>query len=634
MHLPRRAVACVLLLALGACGGGDLTLPNEGQPADVAVFSGNGQTGTILEAPPQPLVVRVTDRFGNPVVGVPIEWSATGGGDVRPASAVTDSDGRAATQRVLGGEPGDYATTAMATALPGDAVSFTTTAVAAKLTLVTQPGARASSGEVIDPQPVLQLQDPAGNPLAREAVSVTVQIASGEGTLHGTTTQTSDAGGQIVFTDLSIAGPPGARTLIFAASGYASAISTPVSLGVGAPASVVVAAGDGQSATAGTQVLVPPAVLVRDAGGTPAAGVAVAFAVASGGGNVTGGQATTGADGVAKVGAWRLGGGAGLNTLTATVDAPGVVGNPVTFTATSVGGPPSASKSSISASPKTIAASQGSTASTITVVLRDDRGNPLAGESVTLAATGSGVTLGQPGPTDASGTTTGSFSATGSGDHDVSAVAGGVTVGGATVTVTPGAPDASHTSTTVPNGTAGTPTEVLVALQDQFGNPVGGAAGQIAVTVTGANSVGGVGVEDGGGGNYRARYTPVIAGTDQVDVRVGGQPVPGSPFSSAVAPGAADPDHSTASVPNGSFGTPLEIIVSVFDKQGNPLGRGGDQVTVVLQNGPALAVEDRGDGTYRAVWTPFAVGKFKIEISLNGKAIKGSPFPTTITFFD
>ena len=632
MHLPRRAVVCVLLLALGACGGGDLTLPNEGQAADVAVFSGNGQTGTILEAPPQPLVVRVTDRFGNPVAGVPIEWSAAGGGDVRPASAVTDTDGRAATQRILGADPGDYGTTAVATVLPSDAVSFTTTAVAAKLVLVTQPGARASSGEAIDPQPVLQLEDPAGNPLAREGISVTVQIASGEGTLHGTTSQASDANGQILFTDLSIAGPPGARTLIFAASGYASAISTPVSLGVGAPASVVVAAGDGQSATAGTPVLVPPAVLVRDAGGTPVAGVGVAFAVASGGGNVTGGQATTGADGVATVGAWRLGGATGLNTLTATVDAPGVAGNPLTFTASSVGGPPSASKSSVAASPGKIVASQGAGASTITVVLRDDRGNPLAGESVTLAATGAGVTLGQPGPTDASGTTTGTFSATASGDHDVSAVAGGVTVGSATVTVTPDVPDASQTTATVPNGTAGTATEMLVGLQDQFGNPVASAAGQIAVSVTGANNVGRVGVEDRGGGSYRARYTPVIAGTDHVDVRVGGEPVPGSPFTSTVAPGAADPDKTTAAVPDGTYGTPLEIIVTTADKQGNLLGHGGDQVRVLLENGPELAVEDRGDGTYRAVWTPFVVTTVKFDILLNGKAIKGNPFKSTISF--
>jgi adhesin/invasin len=632
MHLPRRALACVVLLAFWACGGGDLTLPNEGQPSDVAVFSGNGQTGTIMASPPQPLIVRVTDRFGNPVAGVPIEWSAEGGGSVNPGSGVTDTDGRAGTERILGSEPGDYGTTAVATVLPEDAVSFTTTAVAAKLVLVTQPGARASTGEVIDPQPVLQLADPAGNPLARGGVSVTVQIASGEGTLRGTTSRTSDDAGQVAFTDLSIAGPPGSRTLIFAASGYASAISTPVSLGVGDPASVVVAAGNGQNATAGTPVSVAPAVLVRDAGGTPVAGVGVAFAVALGGGSVTGAQATTGPDGVATVGSWRMGGAAGTNTLTATVDADGVVGNPVTFTATAVGGPPSASKSSISASPKDIVASAGSEVSTITVVLRDDRGNPLVGEPVTLAATGSGVSLGQPGPTDASGATTGSFSATAAGDHDISATAGGVTVGSATVTVRAGAPDPSRTTVSVPNGSSGTATEVQVGLQDQFGNPVAGSAGQIAVSVTGANSVSHVGVEDRGGGSYRARYTPVIAGTDLVDVRVAGQPAPGSPFASTVVPGAADADKTTAVVPDGSFGIELEIIVSVADHQGNPLGRGGDLVTVVLQNGPALPVEDRGDGTYRAVWRPFVVGKFKIEISLNGKAIKGNPFETKIVF--
>src|SRR5204862_7459358 len=116
-------------------------------------------------------------------------------------------------------------------------------------------------------------------------------------------------------------------------------------------------------------------------------------------------EATRGARGAPKVRPGRLGSAAALNTLTATVHAPGVVGNPVPFPATSVGGPPSASKSSVSASPKTIVASQGSATSTITVVLHDDRGNPLAGESVTLAATGAGVALAQPGPTDASGTT-------------------------------------------------------------------------------------------------------------------------------------------------------------------------------------------------------------------------------------
>jgi hypothetical protein len=45
-------------------------------------------------------------------------------------------------------------------------------------------------------------------------------------------------------------------------------------------------------------------------------------------------------------------------------------------------------------------------------------------------------------------------------------------------------------------------------------------------------------------------------------------------------------------------------------------------------------VEDRGDGTYRAVWVPFVSGRFKITITLNGTPIKGSPFDTHIRFFN
>jgi len=633
MHLLRRSAAPLTLLALWACGGGDLVLPNEGQPARVALVSGDAQTGTILEPAPESLVVRVTDRFGSPVPDVEIAWSADGGGEVQPATTTTGSDGKAATQRMLGGQPGSYGTTAVATVLPEAVVSFTTTAVAAKLVFVTQPGATASSGDRIDPQPVLQLQDPSGNALARAGVSVAVQIATGDGALRGTTTQASDASGQVVFSDLSIIGSPGARTLIFAASGYASAISTPVSLGVGAPAAAAIAAGGGQTAAAGTAVAVSPAVVVRDAGGTPVADVPVTFAVASGGGEVSGAAATTGADGIATVGSWTLGGTVGTNTLSATVGVDGVSGNPVTFTATATPGAASPARSTVSAVPGTIPASQGSAASAITITVRDSRSNPLGGQTVTLSATGDGVSLVQPGATDPSGTAVGRFSATGAGAHVVSADVGGVTVGSVTVTVTSGSVVASRTSVTVPDGTAGAPTDVQVALQDQFGNGVGGAAGQITVAVGGANQVGGVTVEDRGGGNYRGRYTPTRTGTDNVDVRVGGQPVAGSPYRSVVAAGAADPGRTTADVPTGYFGAPLEILVHVADANGNPLGHGGDEVTVSVRDIAKLQVEDRGDGSYRAVWTPFTIRNVQVDISLNGSAIAGSPFPTHVRFF-
>jgi adhesin/invasin len=633
MRLVRRPHAFLLLLAAPACGGGDLVLPNEGQPAEVAVVSGDGQTGTILEPAAESLVVRVSDRFGNPVAGAEVVWSAEGGGEVTPAQTVTGTDGRAAVQRRLGPQPGTYGTTAVATSLPEDVATFTTTAVAAKLVLVTQPGAVASSGAPFDPQPVLQLQDASGSPLARPGVTVTAQISSGEGGLRGTTIQTSDADGVVTFTDLAIVGPPGSRTLIFAASGYASAASTPVSLGVGAPAAVAAAAGDGQSAPAGTKVPVAPSVVVRDAGGTPVPGVGVTFAVASGGGSVEGALAITGADGVAAVGSWTLGGNLGANTLTATVTADGVSGNPVTFTATAVPGTPSGEKSSVTASPGSIAASDGADASTITVVVRDGRGNPIAGQAVSLEATGTGVALAQPGPTDGSGTTTARFSATGAGQHAITATAAGTVVGRATVTVNPGPPVASAAAAIVPAGTAGSPTVVALTLRDRFANPVSGAAGQVGVAVAGANPVARVNVEDRGGGDYRAAYTPIRTGTDQVDVRVNGEPIPGSPFASAVAPGPADPGHTTALVPDGVFGQSLEILVSAADAQGNPVGRGGDQVGVTVVGIQTLTVQDAGDGTYRAAWRPLTFGTFRVEITLNGTPISGSPYTLRVSLF-
>ncbi len=85
-------------------------------------------------------------------------------------------------------------------------------------------------------------------------------------------------------------------------------------------------AGSGQRAAASTAVTTPPSVQVADAPGNGVAGVAVTFAVASGGGMITGGSATTNPNGIAAVGSWTLGW--GPNALTAS--ASGLSGSPVT----------------------------------------------------------------------------------------------------------------------------------------------------------------------------------------------------------------------------------------------------------------------------------------------------------------
>jgi hypothetical protein len=91
--------------------------------------------------------------------------------------------------------------------------------------------------------------------------------------------------------------------------------------------------GDNQLGVTGAVVITAPSVIVSNSGGQPVSGIAVNFAVATGGGTVTGATQTTGANGIATAGSWILGPLAGANTL--AVRAAGITGGPVTFTASS-----------------------------------------------------------------------------------------------------------------------------------------------------------------------------------------------------------------------------------------------------------------------------------------------------------
>jgi N-acetylneuraminic acid mutarotase len=95
-------------------------------------------------------------------------------------------------------------------------------------------------------------------------------------------------------------------------------------------ATLALQAGDSQFATVGRPVPVNPAVLVTDESGMPVQGVAVTFALTSGGGSASGTTAVSDSAGFAAVGSWTLGPALGKNTMTATVS-----GNvdPVVFSA-------------------------------------------------------------------------------------------------------------------------------------------------------------------------------------------------------------------------------------------------------------------------------------------------------------
>jgi hypothetical protein len=107
-----------------------------------------------------------------------------------------------------------------------------------------------------------------------------------------------------------------------------------VSFTVTSSQTVVAFVGNNQTGLVGFALNVRPGVRLTGAGNSPVPNVSVTFVVASGGGSVTTATVNTNASGVAQVGSWVLGGSPGPNTLTATVAGAGIVGNPVSFTAT------------------------------------------------------------------------------------------------------------------------------------------------------------------------------------------------------------------------------------------------------------------------------------------------------------
>ncbi|OPX64659.1 MULTISPECIES: PEGA domain-containing protein [unclassified Methanoregula] len=150
---------------------------------------------------------------------------------------------------------------------------------------------------------------------------------------------------------------------------------------VSAANSIVLNAGNSQSATVDTAVTTPPSVIVRDAANVPIEGIEVTFTVTTGGGSVTGGSDTTDSDGVATVGSWKLGTTAGSNTLTASA-ANGTTS--FVFSATGTAGP-------VTQIVKNAGDGQSATIGTAvttppSVKVMDAFNNPVSGASVIFSA--------------------------------------------------------------------------------------------------------------------------------------------------------------------------------------------------------------------------------------------------------
>ncbi len=334
------------LVAAVKTGGAAIQVSAAGLATDVSVsvaqviaqvqkLQGDGQGGTVGAALGSAMRVRVNDGLSNRIPGASVAFTVTsGGGSVSAASVTADALGEASVTWTLGTVAGQPQTLAVS-AGSAPAVLFSATAIAGVVAAIVklqgdnQTGAENATLPVA---PRVRVTDSFGNVKASQTV---IFSASGaDGSVTGGT-QVTSAAGEAAAGAWTLGPGTGTKTLGVSVQGTAvtGAFSATAVL-AGSPASIAAFVGDNQTALVGYPTNIRPAVRVTDAGALPVSGVSVTFAVESGSGSVTDAIVVTDGNGVAQVGSWTVGASPGANTVSATAAPGGIIGNPVTFTAT------------------------------------------------------------------------------------------------------------------------------------------------------------------------------------------------------------------------------------------------------------------------------------------------------------
>ena len=242
---------------------------------------------------------------------------------------------------------------------------------------------------------VVQLLDGSNNPVAQAGVNVTAAIKSGGAALGGTTNVQTNANGIATFSNLTITGTIGTRTLLFGAGGFTAVTSGAINVTPGPAAALTLASPPSSTAQSGAAFGAQPAIQLRDASGNAVAqaGVAVTASLSGGAGSLIPGSSTAMTDGTGLATFSGLGitGTAGRRySLTFSSGALSATSSgPITLTAgaatqLTITTQPGGGASGAALSPQPV------------IQLRDAQGNPVltAGTTVTAGvASGPGATV-------------------------------------------------------------------------------------------------------------------------------------------------------------------------------------------------------------------------------------------------
>jgi len=258
---------------------------------------------------------------------------------------------------------------------------------AASMLIVSGDVQQAAVGTELPAAVVVRVVDSAGRAVSGQIV--VYRVVAGGGTVFAGTGQTNTSGESRERWTLGTVATDSQRLearAVDATTGAALVFAVFKATALPASASKFKkASADSFQAPSGTPVSSPPSVKVVDQYDNPVAGSVVTFSVTAGGGSLTGGVQTTSASGTATVGRWTMGSTLGTNTLSAS--SPGLLGSPITFTAT-------ATQRQLALTTSAAGAVNGTPFLTQPVVaIRDAGGNTLTGDSTSVVTMTTSATV-------------------------------------------------------------------------------------------------------------------------------------------------------------------------------------------------------------------------------------------------
>ena len=302
------------------------------QLAIVTEPSATAKSGAALTVQP---VVKLEDAGGNAVVGNASTVTATvtsAAGTVTNGTAtVSATTGLATfTGLALNELVGPYTLTFSDGAFTS-AVSTpiaVSAGVATQLVVTTQPAATAASGVPLAQQPVVKVEDAAGNVVVTDASTVSVKITAGGVSVTPATKLV--VAGIATFSGLTLNALAGPYTLTFSDGALTPATSASIALTAGTASKLVIATEPSTSTASGVVLAQQPVIKVEDSGGnvvTSVATGAVTAAITTGaGGTLSAGASANFVAGVATFSGLTLTGTPGTDyTLTYSGDALNVV---------------------------------------------------------------------------------------------------------------------------------------------------------------------------------------------------------------------------------------------------------------------------------------------------------------------